>query len=79
MYMKNLKTPAPNSRFSQLRILWYIHVYVSQEFLSLTENNSFRTSQLREAAERWQAFYHRTQKNKRNTNEKNDSNFNFIV
>lgn len=34
-----------------MRILWQIHVYVSQEFLSLTENNQFRRSQPRQALE----------------------------
>jgi hypothetical protein len=43
-----------NSRFKQLRVLWKVHFCVPQNFLSLTENNQFRTSQLREAAERWQ-------------------------
>ena len=43
---------ATNSRFSQLRVLWEVHFCVPQNFLSLTENNQFRTSQLREAAER---------------------------
>ena len=38
--------PTANSRFSQLRILLWIHVHVSQEFLSLSENIKFRTSQL---------------------------------
>jgi hypothetical protein len=40
------------SRFKQLRVLWDVHFCVPQFFLSLTENNQFRTSQLREAAER---------------------------
>jgi len=43
-----------NSRFKQLRVFWEVHFCVPQNFLSLAENNSFRTSQLREAAERWQ-------------------------
>jgi hypothetical protein len=37
-----------------LRVLWEVDFCVPQNFLSLTENNQFRTSQLREAAERWQ-------------------------
>jgi hypothetical protein len=41
-----------NSRFKQLRVLWEVHFCVPQKFLSLTENNQFRISQLREAAER---------------------------
>ncbi len=51
------RTPAGNSRFKQLRVLWEVDVHVSQKFLSLTENNQFRSSQLREAAER----YHRVE------------------
>ena len=47
------RTPAGNSRFKQLRVLWEVDVHVSQKFLSLTENNQFRSSQLREAAERY--------------------------
>jgi hypothetical protein len=39
-----------NSRFKQLRVFWEVHFCVPQNFLSLTENNQFRTSQLREAA-----------------------------
>jgi hypothetical protein len=41
-----------NSRLARLRILWEIHVYVSQEILSLTENNRLRSSQPRQAAKR---------------------------
>ncbi len=42
--------PVHNSRFKQLRVLWEVHFCVPQNFLSLTENNQFRISQLREAA-----------------------------
>jgi hypothetical protein len=45
--------PAANSRFKQLRVLREVPFCVPQNFLSLTENNQFRTSQLREAAERY--------------------------
>jgi hypothetical protein len=41
---------AGNSRFKQLRVLCKVHFCVPQNFLSLTENNQFRISQLREAA-----------------------------
>ena len=41
---------AGNSRFKQLRVLWEVHFRVPQNFLSLTEINQFRISQLREAA-----------------------------
>jgi hypothetical protein len=37
---------------ARLRIMFKNNVHISQEFLSLTENNQFRISQLREAAER---------------------------
>jgi len=37
---------------ARLRILWCIHVCVSQEILSLTENNRLRSSQPRQAPER---------------------------
>ena len=47
--LKTKITP-PNSRFKQLRVLWKVHFCVPQIFLSLTENNQFRISQLREAA-----------------------------
>ena len=40
--------------FLELRILFYAHVQVSQEFLSLTEINTFRILQLLEAAKSWQ-------------------------
>jgi hypothetical protein len=40
-----------NSRFSQLRILQQILIHISQEILSLTKNNRFRTSQPRQAPE----------------------------
>jgi 5-formaminoimidazole-4-carboxamide-1-beta-D-ribofuranosyl 5'-monophosphate synthetase len=43
-------SPATNSRFKQLRVLWEVHFRVPQNFLSLTEINQFRISQLREAA-----------------------------
>ena len=43
-HTQKIKKPAANSRFSQLRILLLVHV--SQEFLSLTENIKFRSSQL---------------------------------
>jgi hypothetical protein len=39
-------------RLARLQIYWEVHFCVPQIFLSLTENNQFRTSQLREAAER---------------------------
>jgi hypothetical protein len=48
--MKN--KPSANSRLARLRILWKIHVCVSQEILSLTENNRLRSSQPRQAAKR---------------------------
>ncbi len=41
-----------NTRLARLRILWWIHVYFSQEILSLKENNRFRTSQPCQARER---------------------------
>ena len=50
------KSTSANSRFKQLRVLWDVHFYVPQNILSLTENNRFRTSQLREAAERYVRF-----------------------
>ena len=46
------RTPAGNSRFKQLRVLWEVDVHVSQKFLSLTENNQFRSSQPRQAPKR---------------------------
>lgn len=41
-----------NNRFKQLRVLWEVHFCVPQNFLSLTEKNSLRSSQMLEAAER---------------------------
>ena len=41
-----------NTRFALLRILCKPDVYLSQEILSLTENNQFRSSQQRKAWER---------------------------
>jgi len=40
-----------------LRVLREVHFCVPQNFLSLTENNQFQSSQLREAAERYVIFY----------------------
>jgi hypothetical protein len=51
------KNTTVNSRFSQLRVLREVHFCVPQNFLSLTENNQFQSSQLREAAERYVIFY----------------------
>ncbi len=45
--------PAPNSRFKKWRKMCKIHIFLSQEFLSLTENNQLRSSPLHEAAERY--------------------------
>jgi hypothetical protein len=46
------KKPVHNSRLARLRLLWLINVYVSQEILSLMENNRLRSSQPRQAAKR---------------------------
>ena len=40
------KKPTANRRLARLRILSKIHVHVSQEILSLTENKQFLTLQL---------------------------------
>ncbi len=50
------KLTTANSGFTKWRNLWYIHVYFPQEILSLTENNQFRSSPLREAAKRYAQF-----------------------
>jgi hypothetical protein len=44
MEKENLKT-SHNSGYTLLRILWLLHVHVSQELLSLTENKRLRSSQ----------------------------------
>ena len=41
-----------NSRFKKWRKMCKIHIFLSQEFLSLTENMPLRSSPLHEAAER---------------------------
>ena len=45
----------PNAQqpFQAIASFVEVHACVPQNFLSLTENNQFRTSQLREAAERY--------------------------
>ncbi len=40
-------------RLARLRVFRYNQVHVSQEILSIIENNQFRTSQPRQAQERW--------------------------
>jgi hypothetical protein len=50
------KKPAGNSRFKKWRKMCKIHIFLSQEFLSLTENIPLRSSPLHEAAERWGAI-----------------------
>jgi hypothetical protein len=47
-----MKNPAGNSRFKKWRKMCKIHIFLSQEFLSLTENTQLRSSPLHEAAER---------------------------
>jgi len=46
------KTTA-NSRFKKWRKMCKIHIFLSQEILSLTENMPLRSSPLLEAAERY--------------------------
>ena len=45
--------PAHNRRFKKWRKKCENHIFISQEFLSLTENMPLRSSPLHEAAERW--------------------------
>ena len=47
------KKPSYNSGYKKWQIMLQIHVYLSQEFLSLTENNQFRSLPLLVAAERY--------------------------
>jgi hypothetical protein len=47
------KSRRHNSRFKKWRKMCKIHIFLSQEFLSLTENMPLRSSPLHEAAERW--------------------------
>jgi hypothetical protein len=46
------KNRTANSRFKKWRKMCKIHIFLSQEFLSLTENMPLRSSPLHEAAER---------------------------
>jgi len=48
----HFKSTAVNTRFALLQILYKPDVFLSQEIVSLTENNQFRTSQQRKAWER---------------------------
>jgi hypothetical protein len=49
--LDDIKTGA-NSRFKKWRKMCKIRIFLSQEFLSLTENMPLRSSPLHEAAER---------------------------
>jgi hypothetical protein len=58
------KTTGANSRFKKWRKMCKIHIFLSQEFLSLTENMPLRSSPLHEAAERWQKPFPRLRRKK---------------
>ena len=53
---------AHNSRFKKWRKMCKIHIFLSQEFLSLTENMPLRSSPLHEAAERYMPFFKKSAK-----------------
>lgn len=61
--MKNkrwkLKARNTNSLLARLRILWYIHVCVSQVILSLVVNKRLRISQYRQAVKRYSSSVER--------------------